>query len=126
MREVSAIEVLERGSHDHLIRILRHGWLDSEVICYFIDMELCEKNLHAFIYEDLDTTDLSCAEHFAVDHCPPIWFRPREILGVIFQLVSGVEYIHKKGQVHRDLKPTNGNITSVSVFRADGDSAILG
>jgi serine/threonine protein kinase len=71
-------------------------------------MELCEKNLDAFIYRDLDTTGFNCPEHFAADQCPPIWCKPREILGVMFELVSGVEYIHKKDQVHRDLKPPNG------------------
>jgi len=72
-------------------------------------MEFCEKNLASFIYEGLDTTAPNCPEHFAAGvACPPIWCRQREILGVMVQLVNGVEYIHEKDQVHRDLKPTNG------------------
>jgi len=106
--EASAINAL--GTHEHLIEILRHGWLDPAESCYYIDMELCERDLSSFIWEPLDSSSFSCAQHpqYLTDQHPPIWWRTTDIMRVNFQLVSGTEYIHRKSHVHRDLKPTNG------------------
>jgi len=109
-QEVSAITALGHGAHEHLIQILRHGWLDPEESTYFIDMELCDRNLSSFILEPLDSSPFSCAEHpkYLRDEHLPIWWRTTDIMRVNFQLVSGTEYIHRRDMVHRDLKPTNG------------------
>jgi serine/threonine protein kinase len=109
-QEVSAITALGHGADENVIQILRHGWLDPEESVYFIDMELCDRNLSEFIMEPLDWTSFSCVDHpeYLRDKDPPIWWRTSEIMRVNFQLVNGTEYIHRRDMVHRDLKPTNG------------------
>jgi serine/threonine protein kinase len=109
-QEVSAITALGHGAHEHLIQVLRHGWLDPKESLYFIDMELCDRNLSSFILEPIDSTPFICADHpeYLTDQDPPIWWRTTEIMQVNFQLVSGTEYIHRRNMVHRDLKPSNG------------------
>jgi hypothetical protein len=32
-----------------------------------------------------------------------------QTLGVLRDILAGVEYIHSAGEIHRDLKPQNGN-----------------
>jgi serine/threonine protein kinase len=108
--EASAINKLSRGGHQNLVTVLRNDWLDSS--CYFIDMELCDTNLDKFIYQELDWTPFKCSEHTIIDHDPPIWWRTAECLNIMFQIASGLEFIHGQGHVHRDLKPQNSNIPS--------------
>ena len=55
---------------------------------YYIIMEYCEKDLFDYIVEK---------DHLSEDEAS-IFF---------YQLINGVEYIHKTGIVHRDLKPEN-------------------
>jgi|SRR5579871_6211129 len=108
-QEAAAITALAHGGHENLIQILRHGWLDPEESIYFIDMELCDRNLSSFIEEPLDSAS-SCPDHpgYLKDEDPPIWWRSSEIMRINFQLANGTEYIHRRDMVHRDLKPNNG------------------
>jgi serine/threonine protein kinase len=107
--ETRAIDALRSGGHGNLVSILRHGWLPSKSE-YFIDMELCHMNLGEFIEQQLDWEPFRCRRHpnYLVKESFPIWWRTPELLRVIFQIVSGVVFIHKCQQVHRDLKPQNG------------------
>lgn len=56
---------------------------------YFLDMELCSVDLQKF----LNTTNFRGESN--------IW-------KIMLQIASGVEFVHKKGIVVRDLKPSRG------------------
>jgi serine/threonine protein kinase len=76
-------------------------------------MELCEFNLHDYIYGDrsdlfkdlfplsdiLDTT-LVRQDDF-------VCMKVTNVYDIMVQVAKGLEYIHSCGQVHRDLKPQN-------------------
>ncbi|KAJ3315863.1 Eukaryotic translation initiation factor 2-alpha kinase [Boothiomyces sp. JEL0838] len=62
----------------------------------FIQMELCEFTLHDWL-ESLNTTPL----------CEPYRRLEEKILHCFVDLLKGVQFIHKKNCIHRDLKPKN-------------------
>jgi serine/threonine protein kinase len=70
---------------------------------YFIDMELCELDLHEYAQRD------KCAPTL------PDWRIAREedrllpiIRGILTQILSGLVYIHGRNEVHRDLNQLTG------------------
>jgi serine/threonine protein kinase len=75
------------GAHVNIVQVLDHGRL-SNAPFYFIDMEFFDFNLHDYIQLNLAST--------------------RKIWVVMSQVAAGVEYIHKMGHVHKDIKPKNG------------------
>lgn len=104
-KEVEAIEKLcGVDTHGNIVQVLKHGLL-SNPIFYFIDMQLCDLNLHDYIHKGTDMKLPACLPKFnrgeGVEGGLQIWT-------VMHQISSGVEYIHRQHQVHRDIKPANG------------------
>jgi|SRR5271155_3175323 len=104
-KEVEAIKKLcGIDTHVNIIQVLNHGHL-SNPIFYFIDMELCDLNLHDYIHGQNPSELLP---HFS---------RGEGVKSVLWtvmsQIASGVEYIHRQNQVHRDIKPANDDALSV-------------
>jgi serine/threonine protein kinase len=100
--EATAITALCQGSCDTIVTVLRHGWLPRNPSYYFIDMEYCGETLESKIpkvWRDLRHTETR-----------PVLkdFDWVAVTAVGFDIAAGLEYIHKHGMVHRDLKPRNG------------------
>jgi len=98
-KEVQAIEKLcGPGTHGNIVQVFDHGLL-SQYPYYFIDMELCDFNLHDFIHrETAESSEFVAQLDGSISQ---IWT-------IMSQLASAVEFIHGQGQVHRDIKPANG------------------
>lgn len=95
-------ELFVNGPHENLIQVLHHGWLDVPNTYYFIDMEFCDFNLEQYIQHDefLYRPGTSSSRHDKRSPC--------DIVNIIKQIARGIEFIHLKGKVHRDLCPKNG------------------
>lgn len=104
-KEVNAIESLCRKvTHPNIVKVFRHGWL-YESSYYYIDMQLCSFNLESFIYEESIFIQIGTYIRGVESE-----FYRCIVLEVFKDILSGVEFIHSHGQVHRDLKPRNSMI----------------
>jgi len=110
-KEVMAIKTLcGPGAHVNIVQVLAHGPLPS-IPFYFIDMELCDLNLHDYIHQEPSAKPLESMPYILRGKNSAL---PLQIWIIMKQIVAGAEYIHRKGHVHRDIKPANG---APSLFR---------
>jgi serine/threonine protein kinase len=105
-------KIQAKGGHKNLISVLRHGELDEQY--YFFDMELCLMNLEHFIHGNVRSI-LGLEKYFDP------WFANSELgslsfWGITKQLLSGLDFLHSHGELHRDLKPRNGTVYLTSVL----------
>jgi serine/threonine protein kinase len=108
------LELHEAGEHRNIIKILGHGWLPKPYSFFYIDMDLCDSNLHDYIYgarmaERLLAEDPSEGPSpvYTTRECD-LLVKLRNIWAIMTHISDGLEFIHANGQVHRDLKPRNG------------------
>jgi cyclin-dependent kinase 10 len=88
LREISLLREL---SHTNIVQVLE--------VCYgatlndiFMVMEYCEQDM-AFLLDSI--------------HAAGKKFRPPEVKCLVRQLLSGLDFIHDRGIIHRDLKMSN-------------------
>lgn len=87
------IAILKQLDHPNIVRLLDHGVIEGA--CYFV-MELCEGG-----------SAFSWLERFD-GHLPM-----KPAMFMFLQALKGLEYAHKHGVVHRDIKPQNLFLTKV-------------
>jgi serine/threonine protein kinase len=90
------------GAHTNIVEVLRLGELGGSAY-YFIDMELCDKNLEEYIYRQSSTHE--SVPYFLGN--APSSIKAKQIWNVVRQIASGIAFIHNHEEVHRELKPSN-------------------
>jgi cyclin-dependent kinase len=103
--EVESLKkLLKPGRHPNIIRYVKDGILTRNTIRY-IDMEFCDMNLDEYIN---GRKGPGGPEIYGL----PQWDKQNPntflIIAIFQQLLSGVDFIHRKNMVHRDLDPKNG------------------
>lgn len=99
--EIAAIlKLFDSDTHPNIVTILKIGDIPPFL---FIDMELCDLNLDDYIYCRKDPSTV--ATYFIKDQPPPM--KSQQIWNVMLHIARGVEFLHGKQMIHRDLKPLN-------------------
>lgn len=107
--EVKAMKmVCQQRSHLNVIRLFDDGTIVPNSL-YYIDMELCDINLEQYINGIGTIVGFHRLRDWAKSE-PDLFL----ITAIMQQLLSGLAFIHMQGQVHRDLKPRNGKLGSLS------------
>jgi serine/threonine protein kinase len=112
-QEAKAISALcAIGGHCNIIEILNHGWLRGEFHTYYIDMEVASLTLAEYLY-GCERTAISIQTDFPAYLSPEIASTFEERMLNMFevgqQIARGLQFLHSNQQVHRDMKPSNGN-----------------
>jgi len=109
-REIDAIERLRQKGFEHpnIIQIFGHGRLDGDGRVY-INMELCDINLHEYIKVRRTVKSVNLNGLLEWNAAEAMGQRTFLIVAILQQIMAGLNFLHKKGEVHRDLDPKNGN-----------------
>ena len=100
-------KLLQTGGHRNIVSVSSHQWiLDCQY--YIFDMELCVLTLDEFINGGVRRV-------FGLPRFFDSEYSDRELscftLHTIMQnIASGLLFLHSKDEMHRDLKPRNGEI----------------
>jgi serine/threonine protein kinase len=105
--EIRAIDKLCSRGHPNIIHVFGHR-ASKDFQVYIIDMELCDFALADYINANGEMTD----EHFATGaqqqrHEAKEEAKWYNICAIMNDICEGLSFIHRCGEIHRDLKPGN-------------------
>merc|ERR1712226_1039408 len=102
LREISLLKQLEKFDHPNIVRLLDicHGpRLEKEMSLYLV---------FEHVHQDLASY---------LEKCPPPGLAKDRIKDIIWQILSGVDFLHSHRIVHRDLKPQNLLVTKDGIVK---------
>lgn len=99
LREIALLKQLDQYEHPNIVRLLD--------ICHGQTFEREQQLVLYLVFEHVDQ-DLSTY----IERCPPPGLGSERIKDIMFQLLSGVDFLHSNRIVHRDLKPQNLLVTN--------------
>ena len=94
---LNEVELLQRLHHPHVIRCLGHFW-DSASL-YMVLEHADRGDLYVWLQRRKDT------------RAPPL--EERTVWHLFYQICQGLQHIHSKGIVHRDVKPSNVMLSTI-------------
>ena len=110
--EIRAVAKLcQPGANRNIVFAFKWGRLIGSPY-FFIDMELCDFNLETYISQRW------------VDRLEDRFKLP-QILRIMRDITNGITFIHETKEIHRDLKPRNGNHVKDSIFVYFSSSLLL-
>ena len=93
--EIRAIERVCKPGHRNIVDVIsvsKDTWENNPA--YFIQMELCDGDMDSYIGQRYREKRPVCLS---------------EIADIMIQVLNGLVFLHSHNEVHRDLKPKNGN-----------------
>jgi male germ cell-associated kinase len=101
LRELKSLRVLRHENVVQLKEVIR----DKEEL-YFV-FEYMQSSLHKVLRHHQRLAASAAAEDMSPTQLPAGWLTEPQIKSIMFQLLSGLAYMHKHGFFHRDIKPEN-------------------
>ncbi|XP_016389184.1 eukaryotic translation initiation factor 2-alpha kinase 1-like [Sinocyclocheilus rhinocerous] len=98
--------LIKKVTRDDCMKVLREVKVLSNVqfhLMLYIQMQLCERSLKDWIQER--NSRITEGLLMSVDPCESV--DSEHALKILKKILEGVEYIHSRGIMHRDLKPRN-------------------
>ena len=102
LREISLLKQLEKFDHPNIVRLLDicHGQRRDKEMSLYLVFEHVHQDLSSYL-----------------EKCPPPGLPQDRIKYIIWQILSGVDFLHSHRIVHRDLKPQNLLVTQEDVVK---------
>lgn len=102
LREISLLKQLEKFDHPNIVRLLDicHGQRREREMSLYLVFEHVHQDLASYL-----------------EKCPPPGLAQDRIKDIIWQILSGVDFLHSHRIVHRDLKPQNLLVTKDGVVK---------
>jgi len=97
--EVRAIRKLCNGTHENIIEVFDIGEFPDRSYT-FIDMELCDVNL--------DEYNKAIWKVDIVHRIEPD-LRALQVWNIMKQIANALAFLHRKREIHRDVKPQNSS-----------------
>nr|CAD7600091.1 unnamed protein product [Timema genevievae] len=104
LREISLLKQLDTYEHPNIVRLLD--------ICHGQRLEREQQLVLFLVFEHVDQ-DLACY----LERCPDPGLPPTRIKHLVFQILSGVDFLHSHRIIHRDLKPQNILVTNTGIVK---------
>ena len=96
-------------AHKNVVKALGYGTLPDRIDSY-IDMELCDLNLAVYMQLSWEARLERRMQNFSPKDTAQLWpiIAVLQARDIIIDIASGLQFIHTRNEVHRDLKPPNG------------------
>jgi len=111
LNEFRALDKLCFAEHPNIVAVLCYSRLTGSAY-YAIDMEYCQSTLDGYIGDPIPVNQIWELDdlHLYRDDKAKKWNR----IGIIMRdILLGLGFIHGCEEIHRDMKPSNGQYTTI-------------